>query len=41
MRGTSRPTRGNQGRGRNLGNFDTRAAAKKHEQEIQHFKHKG
>jgi len=29
------------GKRRNLGTFDTKAAAKKHEQEIQYFKHKG
>jgi hypothetical protein len=27
------------GRRRNLGTFDTRAAAEKHERAIQHFKH--
>ncbi len=29
------------GKRRNLGTFNTRAAAKKHEQEIEYFKHKG
>lgn len=28
------------GKRRNLGTFDTRAAAEKHEREIQYFKHK-
>lgn len=27
-------------KGKNLGTFDTRAAAEKHEQEVNYFKHK-
>jgi hypothetical protein len=29
------------GKRRNLGTFETRAAAEKHEKEVQYFKHKG
>ena len=28
-------------KGKNLGTFDTRAGAEKHEREVQYFKHKG